>query len=327
MAAHIETVAIRTGSRQRGRPGCGCSWKNPAVSDGTWRPLGIDSEEQVAEYDALHDGVPAWMDASFWVWVGDGVTIYRRYSDGSGSVAMLDTLLAEEMCQRLQIPLPNLRSTRVDSGVGARQLGGVTDILKRHAHPVQIADYLLANKGHAKADVLDALLERSRSAWKVGTRSGRPGLVRRVPLGVQVAADSVMAHAGRAGLRLAKAWEELYGLISNPSEAYRMAILAVEDAAVPVVSPKNLSASLGTILRQIEDQTDWRLPMGREHANAASDEVLVGMMRMLWHGQHDRHGGQPSAPGNVSTDEAAVAVSLAVTLVHWFDAGLIARSS
>ena len=98
-------------------------------------------------------------------------------------------------------------------------------------------------------------------------------------------------------------------------------------AAVPVVSPNNPNATLGTVLKQIEDQKNWRLPMAREHDKAPSSAVLIGMLRVLWHGQHDRHGGQPSAPGDVTIDEAQVAVAVAVTLVHWFDAGLIQRTS
>ncbi len=35
----------------------------------------------------------------------------------------------------------------------------------------------------------------------------------------------------------------------------------------------------------------------------------------LWHGQHGLYGGQPSAPGNVSQQEAIVAVTIAVGLV------------
>lgn len=239
---------------------------------------------------------------------------------------MLDTELAEEMCQELRIALPNLRASAVAQEFGQKQLTTAMSILQAHRAPLQVADYLLAHNGHANPAELDALLERSKSAWKVGTRSGGLGLVRRVPLGVQVAADSVIARAGRAGVRLAQAWEALYGLSPNASEAYRLAILAVEDAAVPVVSRSNANATLGTVLKQIEDQSHWRLPMEREHVNAPSGEVLVGMIRMLWHGQHDRHGGQPSAPGNVSDAEAAVAVSLAVTLVNWFDAALVARA-
>lgn len=294
-----------------------------AVSDETWRPLGVDTEDDIAAYDALHDGVPNWMQSSFWAWVRDAVTQYRSYSDGSGRVAMLDTDLAEEMCQTLQIPLPDLRSRAVASATGQNQLKVAMEVLAKYRAPLQIVDYLLAHKGRAKPEDLNALLERGKSAWRVGIRSGRPGLVRRVPTGVQIAADSVMARAGRAGVRLAKAWEELFGVVPNASEAYRLAILAVEDAAVPIVSPNSSKATLGTVLKQIEDQKHWRLQMDREHVNAPSGEVLVGMMRMLWHGQHDRHGGQPSAPGNVSKEEATVAVSLAVTLVQWFDAGLV----
>lgn len=198
-------------------------------------------------------------------------------------------------------------------------------LLRQRADGLQVADYILAHCSGANASELDELLSRSNSAWTVGTRSGKPGLVRRVPLGVQVGADRIMNRAGRAGERLASAWENLYKLQANPSEAYRLAILAVEDAAVPVVSPSNERATLGTVLKQMEDQQDWMLPMSREASRAPSGDVLLGMMRMLWHGQHDRHGGQPSAPGNVSEQEAIVAVGLATTLVQWFDSGVITK--
>lgn len=296
------------------------------MTEEKWRPLGVETDDQIATYDALHDGVPTWMKVPFWTWVRDAVTVIRRYKDRSGHVPMLDTELAEPLCQMLQIHFENLRSDVVHGPTGTRQLDTAMKALEGHGAPLQIADYLLAHGCHAKPEDLNILLERNKSAWTIGTRCGRPGLVRRVPLGVQVAADSVMARAGRAGVRLARAWEELHGLVPNPSEAYRLAILAVEDATVPVVSPKNSNATLGTVLKQIEDQNDWGRPMDREHTNAPPGAVLVSMMRMLWHGQHDRHGGQPSAPGDVSIQEATIAVSLAVTLVHWFDANLPRRS-
>lgn len=297
------------------------------MSEEAWRPLGVETDAQVAGYDALHDGVPPWLQASFWAWIGDAVMQTCRYNDGSGRVPMLDSGLAERMCQTLRIPLPNLRSSAVHPLAGQNQRKAAVDTLTKHEAPLQIADYLLAHDSHARQEDLSALLERGKSAWQVGTRSGKPGLVRRVPDGVQVAADSVMTRTGRAGVRLAAAWEQLYGISPSASESYRLAILAVEDVAVPIVSPTNASATLGTVLRQLEDQKDWKLPMGREHAGAPSGDVVVSMLRLLWHGQHDRHGGQPSAPGNVSAEEATIAVSLAVALVHWFDAGLIERTT
>ena len=298
-----------------------------SMSEEAWRPLGVDTEDQIAEYDALHEGVPEWMRSSYWAWIRESLTVIRRFSDGSGRVPMLDTDLAERMCQELKITLPDLRSKRVDHDLGRANINSALVNLQRHGAILQIADYLLAHGGHGEAEDLGSMLARSKSAYEIGTRAGRPALVRRVPSGVQLAADSVMARAGRAGIRLSEAWEELYGLTSNASEAYRLAILAVEDAAIPVVSPNNSKATLGTVIKQVEDQGDWGLPMDREDPKALTGDVLVGMMRVLWHGQHDRHGGQPSAPGNVSIDEARIAVSFAVILVQWFDANLTSRKT
>lgn len=294
-------------------------------ADNRWLPLGIDTEEQVAEYDALHDDLPVWMETPFWLWVQESITIYGSYSDGSGRFQMLDEPLAEEMCQTLGIATPNLRRAAQTRDAGATQLYGAMQTLRKHLAPLQIADYLLAFKGHAKADKLGALLQRSRSLYEVGIRGGRPGLVRRVPLGVKDNADALFARTGQAGVRLAKAWEALYGVTPDASRAYALAIKAVEDIAIPLISPSNSRATLGTLITQMRDQRTWSLPMARENDDAKSGDVILGMMRLLWSGQHDRHGGQPSAPGDVSFDEAQVAVSLAVNLVQVFSAGLVQR--
>lgn len=299
--------------------------KSPDVTDTPWRPLGVDTDDDVARYDALYDGVPEWLATPLWTWVRDTVTVIRTYRDHSGRVPMLNVSLAEAMCQTLQLTLPNLRADEVNPTTGTNQLSAAMKVLMRADQPLQVVDYLLAHCAQAEADELESLLARSKSAWTVGERSGHAGLTRRVPLGVQMGSDAVMARSGSAGVRLARAWEELYGLHPNPSEAYRLAILAVEDAAVPVVSPRNAKATLGTVLKQLEDQRDWTLPMARQHPDAGSGAVLVSMLRMLWHGQHDRHGGQPSAPGDVSQAEAQVAVLLGVTLVDWFSAELATR--
>lgn len=293
------------------------------MTDEMWRPLGVDTEDEIAKYDALHDDVPGWMWAPLWRWIQASITVDKRYRDGSGRFDWLDADLTDQMAQRLRIMMTILRPKTANTAAGVKAIDAAIQGLVAHRNPLQIADYLLANGGHARPEDLEAVLKNSKSAWTVGVRAGRSGLLRRVPLGVQRAADAVMAGAGNAGIRLAKAWEALYGLDPDPSQAYRLAIQAVEDASIPVVSPRNDRATLGTVLRDIAQQGDWKLPMIREHTDAPSGDVLIGMMRMLWHGQHDRHGGDPSAPGNVSSEEATVAVGLAVTLVQWFDAGLL----
>ena len=290
-----------------------------------WLPLGVDTEDEIAKYNAPHDGVPEWMEAAFWAWIRSAITSQQTYANGLSYIPMLNVTLAEEMCQTLYIALPDLRAPYADYQIGEEQINSAMEILQASDHALQIADYLLAHVKRLNGAELNALLERSKSAWKVGIRCGRPGLERRVPEGVQKAADAVMAHSGKAGIHLAQAWEALYGLTANASEAYRLAVLAVEDAAIPVVSPNNSKATLGTVISQIQSQNDWRLPMIREPSGMTIREVLIGMMKTLWAGQHDRHGGQPTAPDNVNFDEASVAIHLAATLVAWFDAGLVRR--
>lgn len=290
-----------------------------------WLPLGIDSDDEIAEYDALHDGVPEWLVTPYWTWVEESVTVLRRYQDGSGRFEMLDELLTESMCQTLGIPTPNLRAQEISAYGGHLQMTAAMKALKAHPAPLQLADYLLAHGGHGAPDVLDGVLQRSRSLYQVGTRAGRSGLTRRVPLGVKENADALFATSGQAGIRLAKAWEALYGVNPDSSKSYGLAIKAVEDVAIPLISPKNSRATLGTLINQMRDQKDWSLPMLREQDDAKSADAVLHMMRLLWNGQHDRHGGQPSAPGDVTFEEAQVAVSLAVNLVQLFSAGLVQR--
>jgi len=84
---------------------------------------------------------------------------------------------------------------------------------------------------------------------------------------------------------------------ANPSEAHRLAILAGEDARAPVRSPHDSDATLGKFLSQMEAQGSWAIPLSRQHPKASTQDVVVGRMRALRHGQHDRHGGQSTARG------------------------------
>jgi hypothetical protein len=90
-----------------------------------------------------------------------------------------------------------------------------------------------------------------------------------------------------------------------------------------VVCPNDITATLGKVIGTVNSGT-WKLPHLREDQNARTHDVLVGMMRTLWTGQHDRHGGPPSVgvPA-VTQDEAESAVFLAVTLVGWFETGKV----
>lgn len=196
---------------------------------------------------------------------------------------------------------------------------------KSEQSTLQLVDYLLS-KNQGSFSSLTTVLTEAGSAWTVGERyPGVSGLVARVPEGVQDAVDLIRTK-GQAGRRLSEAWGSAFGINPNATAAYSAAVKAVEDAAIPVISPKDGDATLGKLIGQMSSGGKFNLPNLREHSDATSHDVLVSMMRLLWTGQHDRHGG-PSSVGvpNVTQDEAESAVILAVTLVGWFETGKVVR--
>ena len=299
------------------------SGRRRRMADAVWRPLSVQTEEQVAEYDALHEGVPEWIDRQFWNWVCSALEEVPEdweYFHKMGRLE-LDCSLMEAMGVALRFSVPDEVYTSSDSLWVA-----IKAIQRASVDPLDVADYLLAHSTHACEEEIDELLQRGNSKWKVGERNGFKGLERRVPEGVQVAADHAMQEGGRSGRRLAHAWELLYGVRPDPTGAYAEAVKAVEGVACPLLCPDDRGATLGKAINIVRTQ-HWHVPMSKQDDRAPTEDVLEGMMRVLWHGQHDRHdNGEPSAPGKVSLEEATVAVGLAVTLIHWFEASLVVRA-
>jgi len=165
---------------------------------------------------------------------------------------------------------------------------------------------------------LDEILRDGGSKWKVGVRNGVPGLEARVPQGVQDSAEAIMSSKGSAGTLLSEAWHAAFGVSPDTEEAYEKAIKAVEEAGASVVSPKNGKATLGTMIRDMKAQGDWKLDLPTTDA-----DVPVKMAEALWVGQESRHGG--NGYRKPTQAEAEAAVLLSVPLVQWFVAGALAR--
>lgn len=176
----------------------------------------------------------------------------------------------------------------------------------------------------SRNDELEGILLAGGSLWKVGQRGGFAGLERRVPEGVQVAAEAAIAVPGNAGSLLSEAWHAAFGLNPDYEKAYAKSIKAVEAAAIPVVSPNHTGATLGTVIGQMRADGDWALAMTREHPTHTTAQVVIGNMQALWTGQNDRHAGQPGYAASTQA-EAEAAVMLAVPLVQLFSSGAVAR--
>lgn len=153
------------------------------MMDKVWRPLSVDNDENIAKYDALHEGIPRWMEKRFWDWVES--SFFEWVEDEEGVLtdlrweSYLDRALLDDLEMVLQIPVPEV-PFGVDDEYAVNLL---MSNLKIGSRGLDIADYLLSHGGHGDPEILKTLLEQSKSAWTVGERLGHPGLTRRVPEG------------------------------------------------------------------------------------------------------------------------------------------------
>jgi hypothetical protein len=270
------------------------------------------------EADALHEGIPPWMATALWAWITDRVSGSTRSGYRVPFPEVVDKF---EQARRSRNPITE---NFENLGVETLKTSWSAD---RDVLP--FVDFLICeerNKHHEPASLaeLEQILVACGSAWKVGTRERYPGLERRVALGVQEVADHVMSTAGDAGLRLSEAWHAVFGLNPDPWKAYSKAVLAVEDAALPGVSPKDKDRTLGKAIGAIRDQ-GWELPTPKPDERTPTVEVLRHMLGMLWYGHGERHGGAVDPDTKISQEDAETAVLLAVPLVQWFSSGAARR--
>ncbi|MER5201161.1 hypothetical protein ACWD3J_47345 [Streptomyces sp. NPDC002755] len=175
---------------------------------------------------------------------------------------------------------------------------------------------------------LQQLLDDGRSAYTL--RTDKAGLRQRVDPTVEALADAAATRAGQepargsAGAHLKRAWTAAYALHPDPVRAYSEAIKAVEAAAQATVEPKNSRATLGSMIKVMENTQDrWVVGIGSEPGSAGA-ETVMRMMRLLWTGQTSRHGG--SHPTRDETvPEARAAVHLAVALLNFFIDGILVK--
>lgn len=280
------------------------------VSGDDWVPFGLDDKE-ASEYRVLVPGVPLWLKQSLVAWA-------FKYFESSHNLSSTQRLLAANRAVRIGLrtnsssPYTSARATLEDlRGLDERQLLATVDWIVRQV-----------GRGSTAND-LAAMLTEASSKYKVGVRSGGPGLENRVAEGVQDAAEALIAHGGTAGKLLADAWQKVHRLDPDDSGAYADAVKAVEVASFEPLGIDNSrgDATLGQAIAKIRKDGSWRPPFEREHVHHPVHTTLVGMLRTLWVGHRDRHGKADFSA--VSHQEAEAAVTLAVTLVGWFTSGAV----
>ncbi|HEV2071235.1 MAG TPA: hypothetical protein VGR26_15710 [Acidimicrobiales bacterium] len=283
-----------------------------------WLPLSKRNDPDAArDYNALHDGVPEWLATPVAQWVVD-VFASMKYDDRLGQ--RLDFLYG-----MLRRPMPATRNRIGDSVadlVGAVAAGDL-DVLDAVLWMTQATQ-----EGDRLRTRLESLLRVHGSAWSVSAKvAGQPCLVRRVDETVTAAAQVEMDQTGNAARHLYRAWHRIYGRNPDPGGSYRESVRAVEAAAKPLIAPKASRATLGTMLADLRNKPEkWSVALD-ERGKGTGVDLLIEMCSGLWRSQFDRHGSDDeSIPLDVSSREAEAAVHLAVTLVHWFRSGVVART-
>jgi hypothetical protein len=182
-------------------------------------------------------------------------------------------------------------------------------------------------------DQLRRLLLDGGTAWTLTQHED--GLERRVdPTAAAAVAATVegaataasTSPAAQAGDHLARAWDAAYGADPDADRAYDEAVLAVEALACPLVCPANMSRTLGTVIRDLRNQSaKWELGIGGTTGELIGPGRMVEMLALVWEGQ-SRHAGAPNSRLQTQAEAEAV-VHLAATLVHWLMAGVLRRKA
>jgi hypothetical protein len=164
-------------------------------------------------------------------------------------------------------------------------------------------------------------LTTAGSAWEV-TQTPMPGrqrkqiylLTHRELAAAKAAITDVATLHARSGQHLESAWTNLATRNPNPSSSYDQAVKAVEAAAQSIISPRNATATLGTINRDMKAKpSKWTFALG-------DISLVIEMSERLW-SSNVRHG--TDLRPEHTLEEADAALHLAIPLVRYFSGGLI----
>lgn len=265
--------------------------------------------------DALHDGVPTWMQHSADAWIRARIAANSGYA---GETPNVDSIRRLERLLRVSLIGTDERMRMFSSMFGRLNPDPnlKLDVIDGILQTLDINSY--------QANELEEILEQSGSKWKVvETGNGSYHLEERVDITVVEAMDELAQHNGDASSYMKQAWADAFGRNPNPSSAYSNTIKAIEAASWQVVTPGNSRATLGTIIRELIDHPEnFQVVVTEKAANRGID-TLRQDMALVWEGQTDRHG--TSNPVPPSQEAAEQAIFIGLSLCQQFMRGLVSH--
>jgi hypothetical protein len=276
------------------------------------------------------EGVPHWARASLSAWL---VPIIGSFSKRTG----IKSRTGGESPEFLMIVERRLRVSLDWTKGYAEALESLGQVISDGSMLLQLLELALEHidlgysvqEEDAAIAALDRILTESGMVWRVDVQDIPTGetwhghqafrklrtLQRRTTPEAATAVQTLNRNAPSVAQHMTSAWNYAFGRNPNPGHAYSEAIKAVEAAAIPVVSPKDTTATLGKVIGGMRaSPRRWRCELADGSHGASSIEIIIAMMDLLWVNQTDRHA--PVQP--VTQAQAETAIHLALTLVQFF---------
>lgn len=276
--------------------------------------------------EALYDGIKPWMANSVRSWlesiIAPKIQLRTHYKDSLIHDIELQARINlgnQPDGFKLYGALVSLFNSNEDYAL---------DIVQATVELTTIVDkYLYDDKSihKTKIDSLNSLLVKGGSKWHVVIDGDKARLEARVNQTTEAAYNKIEQGNTDAAELLKTAWIYCFGRSPNPSESYTYAVKAVEAASWKLVTPKNTSSTLGTIIKDFLTQAaagKFDTIFNDKKENTSID-AIVKLMARLWEGHSDRH-----ATGNYiepTQAEAEAAVHMAIVLCHIFLTDAVTR--
>lgn len=138
--------------------------------------------------------------------------------------------------------------------------------------------------------------------------------------------EQASSSSTSSAAHLRTAWRACFRRDADPSTAYRESVLAVEGAVGAALTPRDGRPSLGKVVAHLEEAASGAYTLaGLDRKGLLSVDTVLAMLRTLQRNdrRHARPVGHDDDP--VTQDEAEAVVFLAVTLVRWFEQGLVRK--
>jgi hypothetical protein len=280
-----------------------------------WRPLSRRGAGAPGEDEILYEDVPPHLSQPLLYWLE---SLFERAENHRRTIAYAERK-AGRVAARVRLDLRAVPPKNASKDAYRDEWSDIRALMhlartQDSAVLLDVVDATLVDGvDRLEAEELEQLLTDAGSAWHVAA-DGK-ALQHRVS---PTARQALEATSGTpASVHLSAAWTAAYGRHPDPSLAYSQAIKAVESASIPIVLPRDHLATLGKVIGELDQQPQrWQLAISAPGGGSQADiTTLLAMLRLLWNGQTDRHGGS-GAPVPVTAQAAEAGVHLALTLVH-----------